>query len=99
MCEYEYTMTVTHMSDGRNFTDYTSAKERMSHYRKEYKIGDSKSLRSSLVNNAQSVMQNNQCTPKQASGMAVICGGPMAQYVSTKSTITEFPKGPLHLAQ
>ena len=90
-------MTVINMSDGRGFTDYRSSKETMAQYRSQYKVGDSKSLRHSLMNNGESLMQKTECTPKEASGKAVLCGGPMAQYVSTKSTIDEFPKGPLNL--
>ena len=60
-----------------------------------YHIGDSKSLRHSLQQNADSIIEKPLCTPRQAEGMAVLCGGPISQYVSEKSTITEFPKGPL----
>ena len=88
-------MPFTNMSDGRNFTNYESAKQQMAHYRNMYNIGDSKSLRHSLQKNAENIMNKPLCTPRQAEGMAVLCGGPMSQYVSEKSTITEFPKGPI----
>ena len=88
-------MPFTNMSDGRGFTDYRSQKEQMNFYENQFNAHDSKTIRFSMIQNAESIQNTQACTPKQASGMSVLCGGPMAQYVSTKSTVTEFPKGPL----
>ena len=92
-------MTITNMSDGRSFTDYRNQKSQMSEYQNNHNVYDSKSLRHSLVQNAESLRNNTTCGKAEAAGKAVLCGGAMAQYVSTKSTMTEFPKGPLHLTQ
>lgn len=79
-------MTIINMSDGRNFTDYRNSKVQMSEYRNVHNVGDSQSLRHSLIQNAEKIMNDKPpCTPEQAQGMAVQCGGPIAQYVSTPS--------------
>ena len=85
-------MTIVNMSDGRNFTDYRSSREAMSSYRKQFKLGDSKSLRHALTNNP---ITKSNCTKKEASTMSVLCGGSMLEYVSTPSNINEYPTGPL----
>ncbi len=92
-------MTIINMSDGRNFTDYRNQKSQMLEYQQTHNVYDSKSLRHSLVQNAESLQTTHICGKAESAGKAVLCGGPMAQYVSTKSTIQEFPKGPLHLTQ
>lgn len=89
-------MPIINMSDGRNFTEYRSSREQMASYRQQHNTLDSKSLRHSLMH---SNTEQVSCTPKQASGMSVMCGGPMSQYVSKKSTITDFPTGPLKSTQ
>lgn len=92
-------MTIINMSDGRSFTDYRGAKAQIAEYKSVNNVHDSKSLRYSLITNAENVRNTHRCGKAEASGKAVLCGGEMAQYVSTKSTIKEFPKGPLHLTQ
>lgn len=88
-------MPFTNMSDGRNFTDYRSQREQMSTYGDRFSTHDSMSLRQAMTGNAEKVIENPGCNRKQAAGMSVQCGGPISQYVSTKSTITDFPTGPL----
>jgi len=61
------------MSDGRNFTDYTSQRQQMIEYRQKYKTLDSRSLRQALITNANSIMNTNNCTKKQESTMHVWC--------------------------
>lgn len=81
------------MSDGRNFTDYRTQKGQMEVMRKVYSTSDSKSLRYAMIHNADAIMNRQTCTKGEAQGKSVLCGGPLSQYVSTKSTISEFPKG------
>tara|TARA_B100001758_G_C17751938_1_gene275703 strand:+ start:37 stop:309 length:273 start_codon:yes stop_codon:yes gene_type:complete len=83
------------MSDGRNFTDYRTQKGQMETIRGTYGTSDSKSLRYAMIQNAEVIMNKQTCTKGESQGMAVLCGGPLSQYVSTKSTISEFPKGPI----
>ena len=70
-------MPFTNMSDGRNFTDYRTQKEQMAAVSKKYNVYDSKSLRQTLTTQADDLMTHKECTPKQATGMSVLCGGPI----------------------
>lgn len=90
----------TNMSDGRGFTDYRPHNELMTDIMHQTGTTDSKSLRYTMQAQADNMIASDnsaqkECTRKEASGKSVLCGGPMAQYVSAPAKIIDFPKGPL----
>ena len=88
-------MTIQNMSDGRSFTDYRSPVESAQFYRKEFKSANSLSLRHDMQTNAEKIMGTPVCNHTASQGQSVVCGGPMAQYMSVKSKITDFPQVPV----
>ncbi len=78
-------MTILFMSDGRQFTDYTSPAWRASQNMKEFSATDPKTLRYVMQQNAESIINTNatdnrKCPNAQTKGMTVMCGLPIADY-------------------
>ena len=78
-------MTILFMSDGRQFTDYTSSALRTQKYMKEYSVNEPKTLRYKMQSNANNIMKTNatdnkSCTNQESNGMTVMCGKPIANY-------------------
>ena len=82
-------MPFTNMSDGRNFTDYRPTSEAIAAHQARFGAIDSTSLRYAMQQNAEDIMTKPGCTPKEQSGMTVLCGGPISQYL-TEPNKTEF---------
>lgn len=66
-------MPLIKMSDGRGFTDYRPQTEQVNDVSIKYNSYDSKSIRQSFVTNATDIMKTKECTPKQATGMNILC--------------------------
>lgn len=88
-------MTITNMSDSRAFTDYTRPTERAQVYMKRYNVNNSMDLRHSMQKNPSVVNKTPLCNKSGAEGQAVLCGGPVSQYVSKKNKVKKYPKTPI----
>ena len=78
-------MTILFMSDGRQFTDYTSPAWRATQRMIAFDTNDPKTLRYEMQKNASDIIKTNAtdnrvCPTVQTQGMTVMCGKPIADY-------------------